>query len=195
MTCQVVVDETGAVSNEGSTHCFGKIGGDDRRRADTVRQNLLRSRFEPARIDGEGVKVYVSLRVAFVEINGRCDATVYPNLADEQGEAAAAYFAPQEIFTEGGWMRAPRVPLRYAGAGRRGSSGMAFVMSVAVDERGNASDGRIEVNNFVTEESVQAAVDALEKQQFIPATVDGTARSARYFEFFYSSEPPRPRLR
>jgi hypothetical protein len=192
LTCQVVVDETGAVRDEPSTHCFGKLGGDDRRRADTVRRNLLRSRFEPARIDGEGVKVYASLRVSFVEINGLCDVTVYPNLADRQSAVAADYFAPQEIMTDGGWMGALEAPLRSKGGSY---NGMAFVMSVAVDELGNASDGRIEANNFVLEESVQAAVDALEKQQFIPATVDGVARPARYFEFLYRREPPRRRLR
>jgi hypothetical protein len=194
LTCRVVIDETGAVHDEPSTHCFGKLGGDDRRRADTVRSNLLRSRFEPARIDGVGVEVSASLRVSFVEINGRCDVTVYLNLADQQGAAAADYFAPQEIMTDGGWRGALQARLRPRYPGRS-YDGMAFVMSVAVDELGNASDGRIEANNFVLEESVQAAVGALEKQQFIPATIDGVARPARYFDFIYVLEPPRRRLR
>lgn len=194
LTCQVVVDETGDASDERATHCFGKLGGDDRRRADTMRGHLVRSRFEPASIDGENVEVYVSLRVAFVETNGRCDVTIYPNLSDEQGEFAVDYFAPQEIFTDGGW-KAASGPLRYEGTWMKNHSGMAFVMSVAVDSLGNAGDGRVEVNNFTYDESVQRAVDALERQRFIPAVVNGVPWPARYFEFVYIAEPPRRRLR
>jgi hypothetical protein len=194
LTCQVVVDEAGDANDERATHCFGKLGGDDRRRADTLRRNVVRSRFEPASIDGEDVKVYVSLRVAFLEINGRCDVTIYPNLADQQGELAVDYFAPQEFFADGGW-KAAAGPLRYEVTGVERHSGMAFAMSVAVDSLGNASDGRIEVNNFTYDESVQRAVEALERQRFIPAVVNGVARPARYFEFIYIAEPPRPRLR
>ena len=191
LTCQVVVDERGDANDDDATHCFGKLGGDDSRRAYEVRQDLLRSRFTAASIDGEAVKVYASFRLLFQEIGGRCDVTVYPNLGNAQNELAENYVAPQEIFTDGGWMAEAKDSLRYEWR----HVGMAFVMSVAVDELGNASDGRIEVNNYAFEKTVDLAVEALERQRFIPAFVDGTARPARYFEFIYTHEPARRRLR
>ena len=146
------------------------------------------AQFEPASVDGETVEVYVSFPVLFQEMNGRCDVSVVQNLGNQEDEFGAGYFGPQEIYTNGGW----RAPAQLEGGDfhyRSDSSGMAFAMSVAVDAFGNASDGRVEVNNFARDESVRFAVDSLQRQRFIPAFVDGVPRAARYVEFSYVREP------
>ena len=104
------------------------------------------------------------------------------------------YFAPQEIYVDEGWLgRIPESQRFWRLSNKRG---MAFSMSVAVDELGQASDGRVESNSFAPEESVNRSVLALEMSRFVPLIVNGQPRASRYFEFMYL--PPRdtrPRLR
>ena len=145
-------------------------------------------------IDGQPVAVYASFRVLFQERDGDCAVEAFPNLGTQQSEFGLNYFSPQEINTDGGWAR--RLPASVSFTRRLRSSpkenlqgiplrGIAFTMSVAVDELGTASDGRVEVNNFATEGSTTIAMQALEASTFIPAIVDGEPRTARYFEFVY----------
>jgi hypothetical protein len=185
-----VVSATGTVENVADTHCFGNPG-DDRRRSIFLKKKVVDSQFEPATIDGKAVEVFVSFRVLFQETSGSCDVKVVQNLGIQADELGIDYFAPQEILTDGGWM----LPIEDAITYREPDWwGLVFSMSVAVDEQGNASDGRVETNNFATEESVRLAVESLEKQRFIPAFVEGVPRAARYEEYLYIAQPaPRRR--
>jgi hypothetical protein len=186
--CQVVVDERGDARNDTSTHCFGGLTDLDRAR--NLRAKILRSEFEPAKIDGEAVEVYASFRVVFGPKDDTCEITVLPNLGTEQDEFGLEYFAPQEIYTDGGWWS--RIPKSQTNWRTSRSRGMAFSMSVAVDELGQASDGRVENNNFAPPEAVNSAVRALEMSRFVPLIVNGEPRPGRYFEFMYL--PPRTRV-
>lgn len=186
--CQAVVDERGDARNAPNTHCFGVLPG-DLRRAQKLRIRILGSKFEPAKIDSEAVEVYASFQVVFIPKDDTCGITVLPNLGTQQDEFGLAYFAPQEIYTNGGWMS--RIPESLRGWRTSTSTGMAFSMSVAVDEFGRASDGRVENNNFAPEGTVTRAIRALEMSRFVPLMVNGDPRPGRYFEFIYY--PPRPR--
>jgi len=183
LICQVIIADDGRAQNDASTHCFGSIPHDLDRARD-LRSEMLRSKFEPAKVDGKAVEVYASFRVSFSGEGDTCDITVFPNLGEQQNEFGSEYFAPQEIRTDGGW--SSRVPRAQRSGWRiRRWSGTAFAMSVAVDALGNASDGRVEDNNFAREEAVESAVRALEKSRFVPLIVNGHARAGRYFEFLY----------
>ncbi len=184
--CQVIVDDGGNARQDSSTHCFGGLP-DDIRRAQALRAQILRSEFEPARIDGKAVEVYASFRVLFSPKDNACDITVFPNLGTQQNEFGLEYFAPQEIYTDGGWLG--RIPESQRFWRTSNSRGKAFSMSVAVDEVGRASDARVEDNNFAPDESVNRAVQALEMSRFVPLIMDGEPRPGRYFEFMYL--PPR----
>lgn len=191
--CQVIVDVGGNARDDESTHCFGGLP-DDIRRAQALRANVLRSDFESAKIDGEAAEVYASFRVSFSPTGKTCDIAVFPNLGTQQDEFGLDYFAPQEIYADEGWLgRIPESQRFWRTSNKRG---MAFSMSVAVDELGQASDGRVESNNFAPAESVNRSVLALERSRFVPLMVNGQPRAGRYFEFMYL--PPRdrrPRLR
>jgi hypothetical protein len=190
MMCQAVVDEAGDVQSWGGTHCFGDAD-DDPSQERLLRQRIARWAFEPATIDGQPVEVYVSFRVVFHEQGGRCAVSILPNLGVEQDKFGVDYYAPQELYTDGGWIA--RTTERRWSRGRSAWTGFAFAMSVMVDESGNASDGRVEVNNTATQATVDAAVRALEQSRFIPAVVDGVPRAARYYEFMYLRAPRRDR--
>jgi hypothetical protein len=191
--CQVVIDAQGKARDDQSTHCFGNLANDLTRARD-LRGKILKSEFAPAQIDGEPVEVYASFRVSFSPNGKACEISVYPNFGTQQDEFGLDYFAPQEIYTHGGWLgTVPESEQRWL---ERPARGIAFSMSVAVDDRGHASDGRVEGNNFAPVETVNRAVKALETSRFVPLFVNGAPRPGRYFEFMYL--PPldtRPRLR
>lgn len=188
--CQAVVEESGAVASVQGTSCFADKRSDSRR-AEVLRSKVLQSEFAPARIDGVPVKVHLSFRAFFLKDGDACNVVVVPNLGYQYDELGLDFFAPQEIHTDGGWIES--IPIRNRNwGGERGfivREGVAFVMSVAVDELGRASDGNVELNAFAPESSVQLAVQALEQSRFIPAFVEGRPHSARYFELMHVQDP------
>ena len=186
--CQAIVNRSGKVQGDTATFCFGNLGYDENR-ARFLRSKVVRSNFVPAKVDGEEVRVYVSFRVFFQEKEDSCNVTVLPNLGTQQDEFGLQYFSPQEIYKDGGWLG--RIERRNRSRGKDIWStdarhrGVAFSMSVAVDDLGAASDGRVEGNNFAPQNSVELAVRSLEMSHFIPAIVDGKPHRARYFEYLY----------
>jgi hypothetical protein len=189
IVCQAVVPKNGWVSNRGAARCFSEHE-EDGARAALIASRVMLAEFEPATVDGRRTKVRTSFRLQLSEENGVCHTTYLPNLGTQQDELGPNYFDPQEIVTRGSW--ADRARLTW----RRGSAaGVAFSMSVSVDELGNATDGRVESNRFAPDDSVTAAVRALEKSRFVPGFVEGVARPARYLELHYvhgncDSDPP-----
>jgi hypothetical protein len=101
--CQVVIDAHGKARDDQSTHCFGNLANDLTRARD-LRGKILKSEFAPAQIDGEPVEVYASFRVSFSPNGKACEISVYPNFGTQQDEFGLDYFAPQEIYTHGGWL-------------------------------------------------------------------------------------------
>jgi hypothetical protein len=180
--CQVVIDEKGKGENDRSTHCFGDRL-EDRSFARELRRRIRKSEFLPASNGNGPVRVYASFQLSFQGNGEACEVDILPNLGIPQGELGLSYLAPQEIYTEEGWIG------RLSESERvwqiADISGLAFVMSVEVDELGIPSDGRIEMNSFAPAETAAASVRALEDSEFIPAIVDGKPVRARYYEFMY----------
>jgi hypothetical protein len=191
LVCQVVVDETGVARTGQGTFCFGNPG-EDEQRARVLNARMVHSSFEPARIDGEPVSVYASFRVFFQPRGGSCDVSVAPYLYARE-PANRSFSAPQEIVTGGSWLdRLPR-NVRLTKHGRSTwTVGVAFVMSVAVDERGRASDGRVERNNSAPDDTLTLSVKALEQSRFVPAFENGQPISARYYELMYLNPSGEP---
>jgi len=191
--CQVIVDHLGEVANESGTFCVGNSRFDSRR-ARILRNRIVRSKFDPAQIDDEAVSVHLSLRAGYQQDGDECNVVVVPNLGYQQDEFGLDYIEPQEVLTDGGWLermrRKERGLLFLTGIRRERSSRVMFVMSVAVDENGVASDSRLDVNEFSTRPDEQArAARELQYSQFVPGFVDEKPASARhYFLFYYPYE-------
>lgn len=180
--CKVVVDSEGRPENVDGTHCFSRPGERERLGRD-LRRKVLRSEFSPARVDGQGVRVFVPFRATLRPALRHCEVTIIPNFGFQREELGSQYLSPQEILEDGGWLE--RISSEELSWGI--PSGLVFVMSVAVDEAGQASDGtvedQVETEDISAIESVEIAVRSLENSRFIPAFVDGEPRAARYVDY------------
>ena len=180
--CKVVVSAEGHAEDVEATHCFS-IPWQAERLGRNLRRKLLRSEFAPARIDGDGVRVNVPFRAVLRPALQMCEVTIIPNLGFQQEELGPEYVSPQELLADGGWL----VKLASEDPQWGITAGLVFVMSVAVSESGQASDGMVEVEpeseDSTVRQSVISAVRSLETSVFIPAFVEGEPRQARYVDY------------
>jgi len=190
--CGVVVDEAGDVERRGTDCAAG--GRQELRRSKQVERVLRHATFEPATVDGVAEKVALFMRVGFRKQEDRCEVFLYSNLGLQEEELGENYLGPQERVSHGSWYdRVPRDnrPLvirkfRFSTFQPQSGNmnGLAFLISVSVDEAGIASDGRVDSNAFADESNLAVAVESLEQSTFIPPFANGVPVADRFYTFF-----------
>lgn len=185
--CQARVREDGSITLANS-FCFPAKR--TRRPYSRATGKAMRaSRFEPASIDGNAVEVYFTFRVVFARDDEECRLYALPNSGSQADVHGLAYVAPQEILSHGNWTTRAK-GFGYPPNARIGilDRGVLFTISVAVDTEGNASDGRVDVNNDAPRPFLRRSVPALEKSTFIPGFVRGAPIAMRYYEILWAGE-------
>jgi hypothetical protein len=174
--CQGEVRDTGEVRQP---HCIAD--GPYREFRAAALDAFRGAQFEPARVDGSPVSVYLSFRLAFQLQGEHCAVTAIPNKGFHVAELGLAYVEPQEIVPDRGWQ-----PRRMNTPGTRANrSGTAFTISVHVDERGSASDSKVEQLSIGGRREASTAARAMAGARFVPGFVDGRPRAMRGYEYFY----------
>lgn len=179
VSCMTRVTRTGAV-DRGDIQCFVPWGTQTRF-ADHMTAIVRDATFTPAQVDGSPVPVRLQIAAIFAEQDGRCSVWLLPNSGLRDPEMGFNYVAPQEVVTDGSWLR--RTHFRKEGSRYRfGDEGATlFRISVRVSESGMADDARIHENasfNF----DAAAASKGLERARFIPGFYLGRPRPMRYEE-------------
>ena len=180
--CRVAVSETGSVVDEAGTQCMG-LQRRDARRARRLRKSVTENvTFEPATVDDRPMPIATGLRIDYLDNEDDCAVLVSANLGIQATDFGINYSAPQLIRRDAGLSTQFRRSL----PPNREYAQVYYLISVAVDLFGEASDGRVD---WVVDDSQSARArshaDALATEQFIPAFVDGVPTAARYYEYLY----------
>lgn len=149
---------------------------------------MRKARFEPARIDGEPVPVFMSFRLVFTNKLGECQFTAIPNFGNEWQQTGVNYVAPQEIVTKGNWLQ------RSYSLGRRrladefsSECGMEFSVSARVTTDGLPEDVRIDKNFTARDSDLRAATKSLGQSIFIPGFYQGLPTEMRFRDFLHNT--------
>lgn len=163
--------------------CFGPNRDEDLKYSKLAAAGVRRTGFRPAKRDGKAIPVILSLRVIFDARGETCTVYSIPNLGVPV-DTPANHIAPQEIMDDGGWFARTRVFRGGNVPWKRGyfndQSGIAFWMSVAVSETGEASDVVLERNDNLTDQAAESVLKAFGQSQFIPGAIDGRPSPMRY---------------
>lgn len=178
-TCKVRVDTEGRVRPT-DAFCTGARGTPTRYRQHMERV-LGASKFTPARVDGVPVPVQFAIVAWFRDEGGDCAASVVLNGGERDPETGLNYIGPQEIRNDGGWQGRLRLRKHWDRQRVWNRTGSMIRVSVAVSERGEASDPRIEQHESLFFDAAEVE-RALTVSRFIPGFHQGHPRAMRYFE-------------
>jgi len=181
--CQAEVTAAGEIINSG---CLPPPGPHTLQRK-AARRALMELEYVPATVDGVPVAVLIYATAIFVTKGGTCTAIGYPNWGvNLKALGGLDYTAPQEILTNGGWVKTiPRI-MRQIRRQTANKLGLVLAMSAEVSANGVPSEVRLVKNNIELEKhDIEKVTGAYLETRFVPAYFNGQPKATRIMEAFH----------
>lgn len=147
-----------------------------------VQEAIKGTRFEPANVNGEPVKVYMNFMVGFKCEAGECEVVAAPHHGYRIPELGFEYTAPQIIVNEAFWDK-PAWERESALEIHGARAGYVFFLSALIDVDGTASDVSIDYFDPAWHKEARTAAIYFERMTFIPGMHDGVATPMRATDF------------
>jgi hypothetical protein len=197
--CQAIVEVSGEVRD---VNCFTDMGENGPYVMEILRAAKNGS-ISPALVDGVPTRIFMTFSVWFACNEGECNVLALPHDNIHTAEFGLNYFAPQAIVSDDLWYEGfgeklrtirdralsstedkERIAGRSARIGRTAPPGsVAYILSVEVDENGEASKGKVKRSIGPLEEVAELAGKTIAGNSFIPGYRDGKPAAMVYQEY------------